>query len=272
MIIVDESPTFLTDPFVAQLVAGLSNYVNERNYALVLQALNGRDFAESSLIRRAETDALCALLSGPPGRRRRFLQRLAAIDHPLVLFQERLSTAVDDATSIRQDDFGGGKALAELVLQRGARRLLFLVPALAWPAVQERERGIRAAVTDCDCAGFVTVLTCGDGTVKAVIDALDGYMGRRPPEAIMGANDQIGIAAMKWLRLKGLRMPQDVLVTGFNAFEFWNYSDPILTTVRSPAYDIGARGGEALLHRLREGQFIQRDEVLSVELQVGEST
>jgi DNA-binding LacI/PurR family transcriptional regulator len=273
MIIVDESPTFLADPFITQLVAGLSNYLSERDYALVLQAVNEKDFADSSLIRRAETDAVCTLLSGSPGRRRRLLQRLAAIDHPLILFQEALPAGISDAASIRQDDFGGGKALAELVLERGARRLLFLAPALTWPAVQERERGIRAAIAGFGRGASVSVIPCGNGSVAAVIETLDGYTGRRKaPDAVMGANDQIGIAAMKWLRREGLRMPQDVLVTGFNAFEFWNYAEPILTTMRSPAYELGARGGETMLHRLREGEFARRDEVFPVELQIGGST
>jgi LacI family transcriptional regulator len=103
--------------------------------------------------------------------------------------------------------------------------------------------------------------------------ALDGHAQRNEiPDAVMGANDQIGIAAMKWLRRKDLRVPDDVLVTGYNAFEFWNYSDPVLTTVHSPAYEMGARGGEAILERLKSGKFDRRDEVLPVSLQVGGST
>ena len=102
MIVVDESPAFLADPFITQLVAGLSNYLSERDYALVLQAVNESNFGRSSLIRRAETDALCALLSGPFGRRRRLQRRLADIDHPIILFQETLPRDHRRANSGRQ--------------------------------------------------------------------------------------------------------------------------------------------------------------------------
>jgi LacI family transcriptional regulator len=50
-------------------------------------------------------------------------------------------------------------------------------------------------------------------------------------------------------------VPDDVLVTGYNAFEFRSYSDPGLTTVRSQAYEMGAHGGEAMLRRLSYGKF-----------------
>src|SRR3990170_68195 len=69
MIVVDESPTFLADPFITQLVAGLSNHLSERDYGLVIQAVSGRDFGEASPVRRSETDALCLLLSGTARRR-----------------------------------------------------------------------------------------------------------------------------------------------------------------------------------------------------------
>ena len=273
MILVDESPTFLADPFITQLVAGLSNHLSARDYALVVQAVSARNFARSSLIRRAETDALCALLSGTRAVRLRLAQQLAALDHPLILFQEPLPDSLIDGCSIRQDDFGGAKALTQLILASGARRLLYLTPGLAWPAVEERERGIRAAIAVARRRLAMTTLSCGDGDVGAVQSALDAYLqSGKMPDAVLGANDQIGIAAMKWLRRKGLRVPEDVLVTGYNAFEFWSYSDPVLTTVRSPAYEMGACGGEAILQRLQDGKFDRRDVVFPVSLQVGDST
>jgi LacI family transcriptional regulator len=87
----------------------------------------------------------------------------------------------------------------------------------------------------------------------------------------MGANDQIGILAMKWLRGRGLRVPEQVAVTGYNAFEFREYSDPLLTTVRSPAYEMGARGGELLLDRLQKGAFECHEVLFPVSLLPGDS-
>lgn len=52
----------------------------------------------------------------------------------------------------------------------------------------------------------------------------------------------------------------------------WSYSEPVLTTVRSPAYDIGARGGAVILDRLQYGRFPNREEIFPVSLQIGGST
>ena len=62
------------------------------------------------------------------------------------------------------------------------------------------------------------------------------------------------------------------LQVGFNAFEFWQYTTPVLTTVRSPAYEMGARGGGEILKRLTEGRFEHAEIVYPVALQPGSST
>ena len=77
---------------------------------------------------------------------------------------------------------------------------------------------------------------------------------------------------MKLMAAHGRRVPNDVVITGFNAFEFWQFTDPVLTTIHSPAYEMGARGGEEILARLDSGSFDRREIVFPVELQRGGST
>ncbi len=273
MIVIDEAPAFLADPFITYVVAGLSNYLGQRGYALVLQGMPMRELRDSPLVRHVLTDGVCVLLSGGDATRRACLRRLGELQQPVVAFQERRPRGVDDLCVVRQDDRRGGALIGAHLLERGARRLAVLRPALDWPAMREREAGLRAAVRKHGGRTRLDIVRCGDEMLHDTQVALAAYLDRHGlPDAVAALNDQMGIAAMKLLRRRGVRVPQDVLVTGFNAFDFWQYSDPLLTTVRSPAYEIGARGGEAMLRRLREGRFATRDIVLPVELQPGGST
>ncbi|MBX6322137.1 MAG: LacI family DNA-binding transcriptional regulator [Rhodospirillaceae bacterium] len=273
MIVVDDSPAFLADPFITYVVAGLSNYLGQRGYALVLQGLPLRDLRSSPLVRHVLTDGLCILLSGSDATRRACLKRLAELEQPVVAFQERRPRGVDDLCVVRQDDRHGGALICAHLLERGARRLAVLRPVLDWPAIREREAGMRQTAKDHGARVRLDIVRCGDETLRDTQLALESYLDRHGvPDAVAALNDQMGLAAIKLLRRRGLRVPQDVLVTGFNAFHFWEYADPLLTTVRSPAYEMGARGGEAMLRRLREGRFPARDIVLPVELQPGDST
>ena len=60
-------------------------------------------------------------------------------------------------------------------------------------------------------------------------------------------------------------------VTGFNAFECWQYATPTVTTVHSPAYELGQSGGALMLDRLQHGTFPRRDTVHRLSLLAGES-
>lgn len=272
IVIVDQSPTFLADPFITQLVAGLSNFLGEQGYGLVVQGIAADRLADAPLIQRHETDGLCVLLSGPEERRRNMLELFGSLNQPLVVFQEPVPEHIRDAISIRQDDHSGAFALARGLLARGVRSILFLKPAQDWPAIDERERGIRAAIARQRARIRFTAVNCGADAFEAVQATLAGHVERHGlPGAVMGGNDQIGIAALQWLRGQGHAVPKDVRVTGFNAFDAWRYSDPVLTTVVSPAYEMGRRGGAALLSRLQGKGFAERAILLPVTPQPGGS-
>jgi LacI family transcriptional regulator len=273
MIIIDEAPLYLADPFTTQIVAGLSNRLNSNGYGLLLQGLSAEAFASSPLVRGIRTDAIGILLSGPDATRRGIVEALARLGQPLVVFQETLRFSGADLCVIRQADREGGRLVGREVLRLGARRLAMLAPAIDWPAIGERIEGVRDATREVDGPVEFRVVRCGDADLQDTQAALAQDIALHgQPDAILAGNDQMGIAAMKLMAARGLAMPRDVAITGFNAFEFWQYTEPVLTTVRSRAYEMGARGGEEILKRLSGGAFEQREIVYPVELQRGGST
>ena len=220
MLVVEESPRFLADPFITHLVAGLTNFLSERGYDLVLQGLKPANLASSRMLQNVRTDGLCVLLSGSVPDRACTLNTLHALHQPIVLFQQRADPGPNDLCTVRQHDREGGRLLAKLLLERGARDLLMLVPTLEWPAIGERVDGVREAVRAHGGDARMTVLATGesfDDTRQALARQLD--LGAAP-DAVLAGNDQMGIAAVKCLAARGISVPGDVRVTGFNAFEF----------------------------------------------------
>lgn len=270
MVVIDESPTFLADPFITHLVAGLSNYLNQRDYGLVVQGMRANHLADAALIRRHETDALCVFLSGDPAERESMICDFASLKQPVVVMQETVKGT--SLYSVRQDDCGGGKQLARHLYSLGARHVFFLAPSIHWPAIEERMEGARSVLAESK-GGHLSVVKCGDGsfdaTRKALAEAIDEYGW---PSAIMGGNDQMGIAALKWCIEHDKKVPTDIMVSGFNAFETWRYSSPALTTVVSPAYEMGETAGRILLAALQGSSIKPRELVLPVSLKIGGST
>jgi LacI family transcriptional regulator len=273
IIIIDENPHYLADPFTTHVVAGLSNRLNSNGYGLELQGLSVEAFRSSPLIRGIRTDAICLMLSGSDRARRDIINTLLALGQPVVVFQDTLRFAGADLCVIRQADREGGRLVAREVLRLGARRLAALTPETHWPAIAERTRGIRDVLREVGGGTELRVVKCGDGEFRDTQAALNRDITENGvPDAVIAGNDQMGIAAMKLIAERGLEMPRDVAITGFNAFEFWQYTTPVLTTIRSPAYEMGYRGGGEILTRLSTGRFAHSEIVFPVELQPGGSS
>ncbi len=273
LIVIDESPTYLSDGYTTQVVSGLGNVLNAAGYTLKLEGLLASRLSQSRLIRQRQSDGICVLPSGDKSVRRQIVRTVAATGQPVVQLLEALPRRHADGCAVMQDDRRGARMLAEHVLGKGARRILCMKQTHnQWQAVVERVAGIGQAVEKFARGARLDVLGCGEGRFDEVARALKEYLAYAPlPDAIMATNDQIGIALLKEMKRHGVVVPENLIVTGFNAFDFWQYSDPVLTTVRSPGFELGQEAGRAMIARLESGAFVQRKVVLKTTLQPGDT-
>ncbi|PRH76122.1 LacI family transcriptional regulator, partial [Streptomyces solincola] len=143
------------------------------------------------------------------------------------------------------DNRGGARRLTEHLLSLGHRRLGYVAGPADRTTTRHRLAGHRAAMAS---AGLEA-----DGerlTVHGPYDRRSGYEAacellRRAPDltALVAANDTVALGVCAALRDRGLRVPQDVSVAGFDDLPFSVDAVPALTTVRLPLHEAGARAG-----------------------------
>lgn len=270
LIVVGDSPLFLADPMITNIVAGMSNYLGVNGYSLLITGITHAAVESAQMLRRDQTDGICLFPSGPASERLRLFNLLRPLGQPIVVFQDRVPDDMPDAVSVRQDDRKAGQLVVERLHARGVRRIAFMSPAQNWSALAEREAGARDVAAAKGIA-FETVIS-GSESVADTQTAMSRYAERAGlPDAVIGGNDQMAIAVLNWAADRNLRIPHDLKVTGFNGFDFAGLARPELTTVVSPAYDIGRRGAELVVQRLRDGRFADRDVVFDVALKAGAS-
>lgn len=273
LIVIDDNPSFLTDPFTTNIVAGLSNVLSADGHGVAVVGMPERAVDSSFLVRNDETDALAIIPSGPRQRRARLYDRMRDLGRPLVLFQDDPGFGPEaDLLLIDQDDHGGARLLATRQIARGARRIVFLSPGRAWPAIEARLAGVKAAIAEAAGTVQLTEISCGRETIAETAAALEAHVGQAGlPDTVMAGNDQMGIAALRWAAERGIEVPRGLRITGFNAFDFREYSTPTLTSVRSSAYAMGEAAGREILARLDGGRFARRRLTLPVALVEGGS-
>jgi LacI family transcriptional regulator len=103
-----------------------------------------------------------------------------------------------------------------------------------------------------------------NGGARVIRNLLDN--GGSLPDAIACANDQSALGAVYALRERGYRIPEDVLVTGFDDIPLARHTNPPLTTVRQPVQEMGSAAFDALYSMIDGKKPEQRQLTLPVEL------
>lgn len=128
----------------------------------------------------------------------------------------------------------------------------FLAGSADSPDGLQRWQGFSAAI---EAAGIpideVTVLR-GDFTRLSGRRAAEALMAGTLPPALICANDQMALGALEAFRAAGVRVPVDLLVTGFDGIDAAAQSEPRLTTVRQPMIELGRAAVQVLARRLEQ--------------------
>lgn len=267
LVILHPDRRFLNDPFNTEVAAGMSNYLGGEGYGLLIVGERTIESLRDRLPRLQQLDAVAVFGFGTRQERTDLYKLVAELGLPMMLIGDDLTDGLPDASFVRQENEAGAQALAETVLATGARRILFVRPDHTWPAITQRERGIRRAAE-----GIATVETIASSEVAFtdIVRDIGARLASGPRiDAVMGGNDAFGIAALHAAADLGIRVPDDLSVTGFNGFQFRYYSAPLLNSAESPAYEIGSEAGRRLLDRIISGRFAGEGCVLGVNLLPG---
>jgi LacI family transcriptional regulator len=212
--------------------------------------------APSRLLRYCDGRVDGLILVVPVHLERGFLASVRA-HTPVVTIQ---ATDPDPAVSdLEIDDEGGIHAMVTHLVSIGHRRIAHLAGDLSWPTGRSRLNGYRRALSD----HAITydpdlVLLPGNFTQRSgeertarFLDAVAGWPEAARPTAICCANDATAFGCLTQLASRGIRVPQDISVTGFDDVLTSQSGETPLTTVRQPFMSIGARAVQIVLEEIQ---------------------
>ena len=130
----------------------------------------------------------------------------------------------------------------------GGRATMEQVNATSFSASRERVKGYFAAMEafGVDTTQVPIYETWNDKeTIHPALEEI--FSSRHPPTAILAQSDRIALIALDWLKARGIAVPRDVSLVGFDGVPEGEHSDPPLTTIAQPIAEIGRRAVEAIL-------------------------
>ena len=269
-LLLDESPAYLADPLTNLYLTGVGDVLRERDRGLLIHTVSPGAERERLLapVLKSSVDGTFVLVSGEPDLRAWYVERLAALGRPFVVFDEMVDDP--DVLSVRAAQRDGARMLAEYLLEQGHERIAFIGARSPWAVVEQRRLGYADALQAAGLSPDPQLQLFeaawqpegGAGMARKLME-LDAS-----PTAIMCASDLLGIGTLQALRERGTRVPDDVAVTGFDDFDFSAWVQPSLTTVRIPAYKMGRTAAAMVVDEV-DGQPVEARQVtLPVELVV----
>lgn len=197
---------------------------------------------------------------------------LRAAGFPFVVVDPR-ETVPRDIAAVSAAHFAGARSLTHHLVELGHRRVGVLAGPDNWLASTARRAGHVSALADAGVLPDPALIVAGEPTVRfghqAAAHLLDAP---EPPTALVCFNDKVASGALAAAAQRGLRVPEDLSIGGFDDIDLAQATSPTLTTVRQPLPEMG-RIAVSLLVRLLDGHRVDALHVeLATELVIRDST
>ena len=262
--------TTIADPFVAELVSGIEETANEHGYSVFLANSNADPERELRVVHSFHERLVDGILVTASRVGALYLPRLTELKAPIVLINNQHPG--EFAHSVVIDNVTASRAATAHLIQLGHRRIAYIGDRCGFQSDTERFTGYRQALDLAGLAFWPELVVHGAGHAESGGPALETLLSlAQPPTAVFCYNDMTALGALRTLHARGLSVPDDISLVGFDDLFIASYTQPLLTTVRQPRQQMGRMAMEMLL-KLCAGQEATSSVKVSGELIVREST
>ncbi len=262
----------LDSPWAVEIIRGVEDVAHAAALGTVVSAVHRQSGATRQWLenlRARASDGVILVLSTLQPAHQAELRRLNV---PTVVIDPAGGPALE-APTIGATNWAGGMAATEHLTSRGHRRIGFIAGPPALLCSRARLDGYRAALDAAGIAFDESLVRPGDFYHESGFTGAGQLMDLAdPPTAIFAASDQMAFGVYEGLRQRGLRVPDDVSVVGFDDLPEARWASPPLTTVRQPLSEMGTLAARTVL-RLARGEQPDSSRVeLATDLVVRDST
>ena len=238
--------TTVADPFAGEVAWGIEQAANDHGYAVFLANSNANAEHERKVVQALAERRVDGIIVTSSRVGSDYLPLLAELNVPMVLVNDQYPGEFVHSVMIANED--GSRAATEHLIELGHRRIAYVGDRSGYQTETERLEGYKQALDAARIEFDYELAIRGDGRPEGAAEAVDALLKlAEPPTAVCCYNDMTALGVMRAIRARGLRVPEDVSVTGFDDLFFAEYLEPPLTTVRQPMRRMGEMAMENLL-------------------------
>ena len=260
------------EPFYSKIFLGVEFEARIHDYYILLATVSS-SFSKGDSLPRFITERNFdgIIIAGKISRD--LINSILKYDMPLVFVDYSLMNG--DYPTILTDNIKGGVLATNYLIENGHKNIAFIGGEISHPSIMERLQGYKLALESAKLKSNDQVVITNDDYLSRQngCSAAEILLNRRKDvTAIFAANDTIAIGVMQCLNNKGIKVPDDISVIGFDDVQADLLLDPPLTTISVPKLDMGTEAIQLLLGIINKENIKARKILVPVKLIIREST
>src|SRR5271166_2617302 len=262
----------ITNPFFPGVVRGVEDVAYKRSFRVILCNADNDPSKEESYVRELRSYKIAGLLIIPaagPGIKAH-LRAYGSAAVPVVCIDRVPDGWKGDAVLVANAE--GAYLATRHLIQMGHKRLAVIAGPLGLTNAAERLKGFTRALNE------ARIEIEPEFVQEARFDTTSGYQAALRllrmlprPTAIFACNDLMAFGVLQAARELSLRCPEDLSIAGFDSLEFTKFTDPSLTSVYQPGYQLGATAARLLFQRVDGLRSAPKKVLLPTELKKRDS-
>lgn len=260
--------------FLLPIIQGILDVLEEKDFSLQLHFCNqekvGKDNFFTELMKQRAVDGLFILIRWSLTYSvSHDLFTIAKENFPFVLINENIPEI--KANSVRVNYFQGARNIVDYLVKLNHFRIGLITGPLDSIDVVQRTEGYARGLRDHDIPYDSQIIREGDFSVESAYHCMESLLKvNNPPTAVFCANDHMAAGAIKAIKKRNMRVPEDISVIGFDDQEIAKVNDPPITTMRQPLYEIGSTTARIMFDLVNK-KLAAMDNLLKTELVIRKS-
>lgn len=270
LVVPEPDERVLSDPFFAATIKGLSQVLQDTDKQLVMVMTRVGERASSPAARYLRNRLVDGAIVVSHHREDE-LDRVLVVSRLPCVFIGRPWAAQEPVQYVDVNNYLGARRATEYLIARGCRRVATIAGPLDMAAGVDRLSGWRQAMVD---AGLpADAVACGDFTTAGGTSSMEQLLAEHPDiDGLFAASDLMASGALDVLVSRGIRVPQDIKLMGFDGLGVDTSTTPRLSTMRNPVLEMTVKAGELLLEQISAGSAPAEPVIFNAELIVRAST
>lgn len=259
----------LSNTIFHEIAMGIEAEADANGYHVLIADTKGQASLEKYYLNAIQQHEYDGIISMSANVTRKLLEQIAG-EYPLVMALQSIQDSQIPTVSI--DNVAAATAAMKHLIRLGHKKIAHITSSSDIGVYKDRLNAYMKALVKNELAVDPQLIRSGTSTILGGFEMADQLISSgKAFTAIFAAGDTMALGAISALRQRGIRVPEDVAVVGFDDLEVSSYYNPPLTTIRQPKHMIGQYAFRKLLTIMKGESVSNPIDILPYELVIRES-